>query len=46
MIAPRAIKEQSAEIISISEYNPTPNVAAKNPSPDTITELTEEERAI
>ena len=46
IIAPRAIRLQRAEIISMSEYSPTPNVAAKNPSADTITELMEVESAI
>ena len=46
MIAPLAISVQRAEIISMSEYIPTPNVAAKNPSADTITEVIDVENAI
>lgn len=37
-MAPRAIRLQSELIMSISEYSPTPKVAAKNPSALTVTD--------
>ena len=46
MIAPRAISEQSELIISIFEYNPTPNVAAKKLSALTITDCIELRSAV
>ena len=46
MIAPRPIRVQRAEIISISEYSPTPKVAAKNPSAETIIDVTDDVSAI
>ena len=45
-IAPRAIRSQSELMISISEYIPTPNVAAKNPSALTIIDGIDVECAI
>ena len=39
--APRAISEHRALIKSTSEYRPTPKVAAKKPSAETITDFAE-----
>lgn len=42
MSAPLAIKLHKAPIISTFEYNPTPNVAEKNPNALTIIDGTDE----